>query len=165
MITTARLTLRPPRLEDIDAFHAIYSDPVAMRHWSRPPHETRGETAELVTRLIAEEAELGPEWAILHEGRVAGRVGLWKRWEFGYIIAPDLWGRGFATEAVRAFLPHAFARHPDCAAITADIDPRNTASARVLEKSGFEVTGHEKNTFCINGEWSDSTYYRLTRPE
>jgi len=34
----------------------------------------------------------------------------------------------------------------------------------VLEKVGFVVTGEAKNTFCINGEWSDSTYFRRDRP-
>lgn len=164
MITTARLTLRPAEPEDLPALHAIFSDPEVMRHWSTPPDETIDATADRLSGFMRGERELGPEWMILHAGQLIGRIGLWRRWEVGYILARAAWGQGFATEALIALTAEAFARHPGCAALTADIDPRNTGSGRVLEKAGFFVTHHEKNTFCINGEWSGSTYYRLERP-
>ncbi len=164
MLTTARLTLRPATAEDLPALHAIFSDPLVMRHWSTPPDETIDATADRLESFMRGERELGPELMILHEGRLIGRVGLWRKWEVGYILARSAWGQGFASEALQAVTAEAFARHPACDALTADIDPRNIGSARVLEKAGFTVTHHEKNTFCINGEWSDSTYYRLRRP-
>ncbi|SIN87655.1 GNAT family N-acetyltransferase [Vannielia litorea] len=164
MLTTARLTLRPAEPGDLPALHAIFSDPQVMRHWSTPPDATLEATAERLEGFMRGERALGPELMILHEGRLIGRIGLWRKWEVGYILAASAWGRGFASEALRALCAEAFARHPDCPAITADIDPRNVASGRVLEKAGFTVTHHEKNTFFINGEWSDSTYFSLPRP-
>lgn len=164
MLATARLTLRPLRADDLAALHAIYASPEAMRWWSRPPHDTLAETEALLERLIRAESTLGPELAIERQGRLIGRIGIWRQWEFGYILHPGHWGLGLASEAVRAFLPAAFARHPACTAITAEIDPANHASARVLEKAGFRITGTQSKTFFINGTWSDSTYYRLPRP-
>ena len=125
MVRTARLLLRPPVPEDLDRLHAIYSDTAAMRHWSCAPHTTLDQTAGLLEDLIANERDLGPEWVIEREGALIGRIGLWQRWEFGYILHPDHWGQGLATEAVRAFLPQAFARHPEMETLTADIDPVN----------------------------------------
>ncbi len=164
MITTRRLTLRPAEPGDLPALHAIFSDTEVMRHWSTPPDETIDATADRLEGFMRGERELGPELMILHEGHLIGRIGLWRKWEVGYILARAAWGKGFASEALEAIIAEAFARHRDCPAITADIDPRNIGSGRVLEKAGFVVTHHEKNTFCINGEWSDSTYYRLDRP-
>lgn len=161
---TRRVTLRPPTPDDLAALHGIFAHPKAMRHWSTPAHRTLDDTAELLARMIEAEAQLGPEWVIERGGVVIGRAGLWRRWEVGYILHPDHWGQGYASEALGAVLDEAFARHPDCDGITADIDPRNAASGRVLEKVGFVVTGEAKNTFCINGEWSDSTYFRRDRP-
>ncbi|MCO6382063.1 GNAT family N-acetyltransferase [Oceanicola sp. 502str15] len=164
MIQTARLTLRPAEPGDLAALHAIFTDPVAMRHWSHPAHEHLEQTAARLEGFIRAERELGPELMILHDGQLIGRAGMWREWEVGYLLAPAAWGHGYATEALTALCAEAFARHPACAALTADIDPRNIGSARVLEKCGFTVTHHAANTFCINGEWSDSTYYCLPRP-
>ena len=63
---------------------------------------------------------------------------------------------------MRAVIDYAFGHHP-VDHLMADIDPRNVASARLLERLGFVKSGHAANTFCITGEWSDSDYYRLER--
>lgn len=165
MIRTERLILRAPALTDRDALHAVYGDPTVMKHWSSAAHETVAQTAELLDQLIRGERDLGPECIIERDGCVIGRIGIWEKWEIGYLLHSDHWGQGLASEALAAFLPAAFQRHPDMNVITADIDPLNVGSGRVLEKAGFKVTGHAKNTFCINDVWADSTYFALKREE
>ena len=60
--------------------------------------------------------------------------------EIGYGIAEDRQGCGYATEAVKAAVTWAFQQNTiNC--VTAEADKDNTASIRVLEKSGFEPTG------------------------
>jgi len=44
------------------------------------------------------------------------------------------------------------------------IDPRNDASRRLLQKLGFHCTRHARNTICSDGVWADSDYYALPRP-
>jgi RimJ/RimL family protein N-acetyltransferase len=56
--------------------------------------------------------------------------------EIGWRLQPDVWGRGFATEAARPILAHAFATLA-CPRIVADIKQENAASARVAAKLGF----------------------------
>ena len=76
---------------------------------------------------------------------------------------PAYWGQGFAAEACRAVIAHMFAVY-DLDAITADVDPRNEASLRLLERLGFVETGRATATYEIEGEISDSVYLALSRP-
>jgi ribosomal protein S18 acetylase RimI-like enzyme len=49
-------------------------------------------------------------------------------------------------------------------AITADVDPRNVASLRLLARLGFEETGRAARTCQVGDEWQDSVYLALRRP-
>lgn len=51
------------------------------------------------------------------------------------------------------------------ASITTDVDPRNVACLRLLRRVGFEESGYVEKTWCVNGEWVDSVFLRLTRDE
>ena len=57
-------------------------------------------------------------------------------WEIGYHIAKDFTGKGYATEAVKAFLP-AMAQNHNLNEVYGISLAENTASVRVLEKCGF----------------------------
>jgi aminoglycoside 6'-N-acetyltransferase len=55
-----------------------------------------------------------------------------------YLIGePDLVGRGIGPAMISAFLASTFERYPRCRAVVVDVDPRNRASWRALEKAGF----------------------------
>ncbi len=162
-IRTARLVLRRARAEDLDAIHAILSDPGAMTYWSSLPHETLAETRDWLAGMIAGH-ELCDDFIIELGGRVVGKAGAWRRPEIGYILHPDVWGQGVATEALTAVIGHLFASHGD-PALTADVDPRNVASIRVLSKLGFHETRRATRTWFIGGQWHDSIYYALRRDD
>ncbi|HZV85374.1 MAG TPA: GNAT family protein [Brevundimonas sp.] len=160
-LLTARLKLRSARPEDVEALHAVLSDPVATRWWSTPPHETLDQTAAWLETMIAGGPEQ-PDFVIEMGGRVVGKAGFFKLPEIGYILHPDVWGQGVATEAVAAAVDHVFAEH-HVDRLTADVDPENIASIRLLERLGFVMTGSAERTWCIGGAWKDSLYYALTR--
>lgn len=162
-LRTPRLLLRRPRPDDLEAFHAIMSNPLAMRYWSTLPHPGIEVTRHWLQQMIDRTAAGGEDFAIEFEGRVIGDVGAGRLPEFGFMLHPDFWGRGLATEASRAFVDYAF----DATAIdrlTADVDPRNAASLKVLGKLGFVVTGTATHTFLLGDEWCDSVYLSLPRP-
>lgn len=74
-------------------------------------------------------------------GRFVGRSGLnyWPQFdetEVGWVLRPDAWGRGFATEAGRACLEWGFT-HLDLPYLTAMIRPENHPSIRVAERLGM----------------------------
>jgi len=162
MIRTERLVLRRAEERDFADLHAIMRDPQVMRYWSTPPHPDMATTRPWMDRLLALDPAGSVEFVVEYESRVIGKVGGGVLPEVGYILHRDYWGRGIAYEAMTAVIAFAFANHP-VDHLMADIDPRNLASARLLERLGFRKAGHAENTFCVDGEWSDSDYYRLER--
>jgi [ribosomal protein S5]-alanine N-acetyltransferase len=163
MIKTNRLLLRRARLDDATEMHKIFSNEVAMRYWSRPPHSEYAQTQAWVADMVAATADASEDFIIQINGRVAGKVGAYSLPKFGYILHPDFWGSGIATEALSAFLGHIWRTRPDIAALTADIDPRNNASVRLVEKLGFRETGRAERTFETHIGWCDSVYFAIDR--
>lgn len=161
-ITTSRLRLRPARPEDLNAIHAVLSHREAMRWWSTPPHDDIEQSRAWLQGMIANTAAGAADFVVEHEGRVIGKAGCWKAPDVGYILHPDVWGRGFASEALSAVIDHVFAA-TDLDALNADVDPNNAASIRLLERLGFVRTGEATATWHIGGQWMDSLYYGLER--
>lgn len=162
-IRTERLLLRRVSMDDLDAMFEIMSSPSAMRYWSTLPHASLDVTRPWLEQMIARTEAGGEQFAIEYEGRVIGDVGAGRLPDFGFIIHPDYWGRGFASEAAAAAIAHIFA-HTDADRLNADVDPRNAASLAVLRKLGFVETGHAERTFLLGDEWCDSVYLALRRP-
>lgn len=113
--------------------------------------------------MIATRPDQGDDFIVEHKGSVIGKAGFYRFPEIGYILHPEVWGRGFATEAVRPILERAFAIHR-LPAVVADVDPRNMASLALLSRFGFRETGRAERTFEIAGQWVDSIYLKLDRP-
>ena len=80
----------------------------------------------------------------------------------GYCLDEPAWGKRYATEAVRAMIQWAYGAL-DLNRIEAELDTRNAASARVLEKLGFEREGLRREDCIVSGEVSDSWIYGLLR--
>ena len=163
IISTARLVLRRPQAGDLEAFFAIMSDPRAMRYWSTLPHADRETTRRWLERKLAGNAAGGEDFAIECDGQLIGEVGAGHLPDFGFMLHPDWWGKGLATEASAAFVDHIFSL-TDIDHLRADVDPRNAASLAVLRKLGFVVTGTATRTFRLGDEWCDSVYLALYRP-
>ena len=113
--------------------------------------------------MIDAPPEVSANFLIEFEGRVIGEVGAFPLPEFGFILHPDYWRRGFGFEAASAAIQHIFeTRTID--RLLADVDPRNEGSVSLLTKLGFQKTGEAQRTFCVGGEWVDSAYFFLNRP-
>lgn len=162
-IVTPRLILRSARPDDLDAMHAVLSDPRATLWWSTPPHETLDQTREWLDDMIANGPD-HPDFVVERDGRVIGKAGFWKLPDVGYILHPDCWGQGLASEAVGAAVDHVF-RTRDVETLTADVDPENAASIRLLERLGFVRTGFGERTWNVGGVWKDSVFYALSRAD
>jgi len=162
-IVTPRLILRRAREDDLEAMHAILSSPLATLYWSTLPHDSLDQSREWLGNMIASDPAQRDDFIVEHEERVIGKAGCYRLPEIGYILHPDHWGRGLATEALRAVIAHVFKHYP-VPALTADVDPRNERSIRLLERLGFAITGRAAKTYQLGEEWCDSVYYALPRP-
>jgi RimJ/RimL family protein N-acetyltransferase len=84
--------------------------------------------------------------------------------EIGYIVNPDFWGRGFATEAANLILAFGF-KHFNLHRIYATCDPRNIASSNVLEKIGMTKEGRLRENLLLKEGWRDSLLYSILEHE
>ena len=162
-ILTPRLHLRRARASDLNALHSVLSDARAMRYWSRPPHTDLEQTRTWLDSMIQAPPQTSCDYVVEHAGRVIGKAGCWRVPEIGYILHPDAWGQGLAQEALNAVIPKVFASFP-IDAITADVDPRNDASMKLLGRLGFVETHRAARTWLVGEEWCDSVYFALGRP-
>jgi len=84
--------------------------------------------------------------------------------EVGYSLAREYWGRGLTTEALAAFVNFGFDTM-GLQRLNAELDPRNVASARVLEHAGFRFEGLQRQNFFAKGELSDTALYGMLRQD
>jgi ribosomal-protein-alanine N-acetyltransferase len=147
-LTTARLRLRPCSAADVDALHALWTDPQVRRFLWDDVVIDRATAAERVTS--SEISFAGAGWGLwamepLEGGTLIGVIGLVEMDaslgpEIVYALHPDHQGRGHATEASEALLDYAF--EALCfAQVPGRTDTPNRASARVLERLGMSFVG------------------------
>lgn len=163
ILKTDRLILREPRSADLDAMFAIYSDPRAMRFWSTAVHENRDVTKDLLERRIADWSQAPINFQITMDDLYIGNAGNFHDDEIGFMLNPTYWRQGVLSEAMNAIIPYLFEATTH-AQLTADADPNNAASVGLLKSLEFVETHRAKDTFCIEGVWSDSVYFALQRP-
>ena len=139
--------------------HAIFSDARAMRYWSTPPHANIGESETWLRSMVDLDPAVGDDFIVTLDGAVIGKLGAWQMPEVGFLLDPAQWGKGYAMEAMAAFI----ARRRDLGSteLTADVDPRNLSSLKLLEKCGFEETHRASGTWQVGDELCDSVYLRL----
>jgi RimJ/RimL family protein N-acetyltransferase len=82
----------------------------------------------------------------------------------GYWLAPGMWGRGIATDALKHYVPYLFDTF-DPHRLYATVFGWNPASARVLEKCGFQLEGRLRDAIHKDGRFTDLLVYGLLRDE
>jgi RimJ/RimL family protein N-acetyltransferase len=90
------------------------------------------------------------------------QAGQSHRAEVGYWLAKPFWGRGIMTAVVKRLCRHAFEEF-GLAKITAHVFPNNPASARVLEKCGFQQEGFLRKHHLKDGQLIDARLFALLR--
>ena len=159
-IITERLRMRRATMNDLAAIHGLLSDPRNMRYWSSLPHESVTQSEAWLKSMVEADPARSDDFVIEREGRVIGKLGCWQLPEVGFMVAFDETGRGYASEAMAAFLERRRGfREPR--RLTADVDPRNAVSLRLLARHGFVETGREAATWTIGNETCDSIYLAL----
>lgn len=170
-LETERLILRPFHDDDAGELCELQSSAEVLRYWDSPPWTDRasaerflarsrqaaeeGTGARLVIEGSSDQQFLG--WATFHSWNPDFRsAGL------GYCLKETAWGKGYATEASRAVLQWAYGAL-DLNRVQSEVDTRNTASARVLEKLGFIHEGTLREECIVNGDVSDTWIYGLLK--
>lgn len=164
IIETKRLVLRPVRSDDAEAIHSYAGDP-SIDMMMFLPNETFEETKSFVEYAVSQWSMEKPEdreYVILLNGKIIGGINLedchnGNTYEIGWTIHADHRSHGYATEAAKALIGHAFselkADH-----IRAHCDSRNAASEKVMKKVGMHLaddagTRHYPKTGVTSGEY------------
>ncbi len=109
------------------------------------------------------------DFAIANEDEAIGGIGLTlgegeyrRSAEIGYWLGEPFWGKGIATEAVRALVKHAFTNF-DLARLYAYVMEWNPASMRVLEKCGLQLEGRLRKSVVKDGQTIDQLLYAIVK--
>jgi RimJ/RimL family protein N-acetyltransferase len=148
VLQTGRLRIRSWAENEADRafFHRVNSDEAMMRFF--PFRMSRDEADERFDEMRAQTAENGFGWAVAEEretGRPVGFTGLAKtsgaraagaQVETGWRYVPEVWGKGYASEAARALLTHGF-EDLKLERIVAFAVQANAASIAVMKRIGM----------------------------
>ena len=171
-LRTERLTLRMLARHDITEFtrYRNIAEVARYQEWALP--YTRDLAHELVDEMEAMGQPRPGAWAQLamdRDGRLVGDFAVWidpgdALAMIGYTVAPEHQGHAYAVEAAEAVIDWLFERDT-IHRVAATIDPRNMASARVLERCGFEYVGTARSAAWSRGEWTDDARFSLLEPD
>jgi RimJ/RimL family protein N-acetyltransferase len=171
LLETRRLWLRWPRVADAKAIQRYSSRWEVARMTSRIPHPYPAGEAERFIFTAREANALGRDLILVvtptHGKRdPIGMISLESRRQdrltLGYALAPEVWGKGFATEAAVAAIETGFAL-TDAVEMLATAHVENPASRRVLDKCGFEHIGTGLEGAPARGGMVPCDRFRLER--
>ena len=165
VLETERLSLRKPTLADAKGIAALANDRRIAEMTRRLPHPyTQDDAIHFVKAVAGNSSET--VFLIEYNHAPVGVAGVdWSEPdvpELGYWLGVEFWGRGFATEAVRAVIDHAFEEF-DIDRMVSGARVVNPKSRNVLEKCGFQWTGVELHRAIALGSSTPVDRFRLTR--
>lgn len=173
-IETPRLLIRSFETDDAPDLARRRSDPEVAKYqnWTIPYPVERAEA--MVASIVAMDGPENGEWWMAavcdrSTGEVLGDLALHmsedgRTAEIGYTFASEHWGKGYASEAVDAFIGYLF-DDLKVTRIFGMLHPDNPASAMVLERNGFLFEGHTRSSFWLDDEVSDDWIYGLLRSD
>jgi RimJ/RimL family protein N-acetyltransferase len=161
-LRTRRLLLRRAKASDIEPLHAMLSDPEVTRYWHTATHHSLAQTMEWVETILApEDPEMLDDFIIERSGTVIGMVGSMRIPLVSFVLAREHWGRGYAREALRAYVDYMFDRgFPYLCAATAE---RNAAARALLSRGGFCEVGRSDNLWQVHDRPAAAVHYRINR--
>jgi 8-oxo-dGTP diphosphatase len=154
-LETARLILRSLRRDDAPEIQRLAGEWEVARYTANIPHPYADGLAEAWIASHRDDFEIVFAIERRADGAFIGCIGLEPdttahEAEFGYWIGKPYWGAGYATEALRALVEHAFSAF-DIDRARAAAMPENRASIRVQEKVGFQYVGVKRQRAPARG--------------
>lgn len=173
VLQTPRLRLRPFTPADAADVHRLVGDREVAHTTANIPHPYPEGAAE--AWIASHAAGLASGRAIVYaitdreSGALWGAIGMMlapehQRAELGYWIARAEWGKGLATEALRAVLEFAFTTLA-LERVDATFMTRNPASGRVMAKAGMRHEGLHRRFYKRDGRFEDIIRYAIMREE
>lgn len=171
IIETERLILREVTLKDAEDMLTYLSDPDVVKHMGLEPYQTVEDVQSEIQwyQSIVKEGS-GVRWGITlrNSGKVIGSCGFLNRAskhfraEVGFELSKQYWGKGIASEALEAVVKFGF-KHMELERIEALIEPGNTSSQKLVEKTGFVKEGLLRHYEYTCGKFDDLLIYSILK--
>lgn len=173
-LTSERLVLREIEDKDWVDVHKYASQEIVCKYQPWGPNSEK-ESKAFVNQIIVDakkESRSQFTFAIIikENGKMIGAGEMYIRdssnkvGEIGYVVNPDYWGMGFATEVAKLLIEFGF-RELNLHRIYATCDPRNIGSLRVLEKVRMIKEGRIRENLLLKDGWRDSYIYSVLEQE
>lgn len=168
-LQTTRLELRQIQESDAKDLYVLRSDKRVMQYIDRPMAERIEDALALINKIEESlKANEGITWGISlrNDSRLIGTIGFWRmdkpnyRAEIGYMLHPEMQGKGLMHEAISAVIKYGF-ENLNLHSIEANVNPLNVVSKKILEKNGFVREAYFKENYYYNGKFLDSLIYSL----
>jgi RimJ/RimL family protein N-acetyltransferase len=149
-------------LEDLEFLYLWNNDPAYSGQFEPFEPVSREELEEWLPR-----EKPGILWHIIETpdgekvGQIVARLQEDGSHQIGFRVAPSARGRGYCTEAAKALVKHLFEK--GVKRVTAEANPNNKPSRRVLEKLGFKEVEYKAKAIEVNGVWLSGVVYEIRR--
>ncbi|MBW6535908.1 MAG: GNAT family N-acetyltransferase [Mariniphaga sp.] len=174
-VESERLILSEISLTDLDNIHNLHSIPEVDEYNTLGIPKTIEETKNLIKPIIQNRFKTPRDsytWKIClkDSNQFIGLAGFtlsndkFKLGEIYYILHPDYWGNGYATEIAKQLVKKGFDDF-DLQKVEAGVATENIKSIRVLEKIGMTREGLRRKILPIRGEWKDNYHYAIVRTD
>jgi ribosomal-protein-alanine N-acetyltransferase len=173
ILANEKLFLREFTPHDWIDVHKYASQEIVCRYQTWGPN-TEEDSKEFIQDALDEARQTPREryvFAIIYQETLIGSVEIMIRdftnkvGEIGYIVNPDYWGKGVATQSAKLVITFGFDTLK-LHRIYATCDPRNIGSSKVLEKVGMAKEGIlRENMLMKDGIWRDSFLYSVLKQE
>ncbi|HAU0262644.1 TPA: GNAT family N-acetyltransferase [Legionella pneumophila] len=155
-LETERLFLRAPELSDLDTLVTLRSDFEIMKYTGEGGAQTKEQVRDYLNFALSYQKKHGLGFYLVFEkesGHFVGEAGLFHllfddtqpEIEINYHLHKKFWGKGYATELTKALVRWGF-QHLLINKLVAATYPNQTASQKVLQKSGFDFRGKKQTS-------------------
>jgi len=161
VIQTKNLILREIKKSDVDDMYEYSSNPKTSEFLLWDVHKSKEFTAKFINYII-DKYKSGEysDWAIefKHNNKMIGTAGYTKIdetnmvAEIGYVLNPNYWGNGIATEAAFAVIAFAFEKL-NMHRVEAKFMQGNDASLGVMKKLGMTFEGYRRDLMFVKGQY------------
>lgn len=172
ILETPRLILREFCAADFDALYAMQCRPESVRYEPDQDadsmhlylHEAMLQTQVKPRTHFRLAVTIRPDDTVRGFVSLALNFNMTRDWEIGWLVHPEEWGQGYATEAARRALDFAF-RDLNAHRVIAFCNADNAASARVMQKLGMRHEATMLQTRLLRGQWCDELLYAVLESE
>ena len=158
---TKHLLFRAIKRSDLDDIYEYSANPNTSKYLLWGPHQSISDTREFI-EIVLSKYKSGEynDWAIVYKetGKMIGTCGFTRidtennLAEIGYVLNPNFWGKGLATEAVEKVIEFAF-NSLNINRVEAKFIFGNDASLAVMKKVGMTFEGYQRDALLVKGKY------------